>query len=67
VREELRKLLAAEPFKAFRILVASGHTYEVRNPDMLVIEQDIVTYYAPRADLYSIIRLVQVTALDIIE
>ena len=67
MREELLRLLAAESFRAFQILMASGHAYEVRTPDMLVVEQDIATHFAPRSDLYSILRLVQISALDIIE
>jgi hypothetical protein len=65
MREELLRLLAAEPFRIFRILLASGHAYEVQVPEMLVVEQDIATYFAPRSDLYSILRLVQISALDI--
>jgi len=67
VREELRKLLAAEPFRPFRVVMSSGNSYEVRSPYMIVIEEDLATYFAQRTDLYSIIRLVQISSVDIIE
>ena len=39
----VRKLLAARPFKPFRIVMSSGDAYEVRHPEMaLVTKGDIL-------------------------
>jgi hypothetical protein len=35
--ETFRKLLAARPFKPFRIVMSSGDAYEVRHPEMALV------------------------------
>jgi len=32
--QAFRELLAARPFKPFRLIMSSGETYEVRHPEM---------------------------------
>jgi hypothetical protein len=37
----------AEPFRPFRLHMASGRTFEVRHPEMIAIGRSALTVYAP--------------------
>ena len=39
-RKSLLKYVRAQPFRPFRILLNSGHTYEVRHPEMIKVLPD---------------------------
>ena len=67
MRKELLELLEQDPFRPFRIILANGQSYEVRFPRLLGVGQDVVYFYHSKSELYSILRLVQIAALDIIE
>jgi len=67
MRKEIIELLEQEPFCPFVITLSSGQQYEVRFPGLLGVGKDIIYYFRPKSTLYSIIRLVQVAAVDIIE
>jgi len=47
--EALLELLDAQPFRPFRILMADGAGYEVRHPEMVMVEEGwaYVGYPAP--------------------
>ena len=66
MRDEIQRLLEQDPFRAFRIVLSSGHVYEVHNPGMFYLMQDVALFAAARSDLYSYLRLVQIAAVDII-
>lgn len=40
-------LLSDEPFKPFRLHLASGRMFDVRHPEMIEIGKSVVTVYAP--------------------
>jgi hypothetical protein len=65
--KEIEELLNREPFQPFRVTLTSGQSYEVRVPQMVVLEKDVIYFYHPRSDLKSILRLNQLAALDMIE
>lgn len=67
MREQIQKLLEQDPFRSFRIVLSSGTAYEVRNPEMFVMMQDVAMFFEPRSDLHSYVRLVQIAAVDILE
>lgn len=66
MREELEILLAAEPFVAFEITMASGRMYQVRNPGLAMITGDIMYLMNRDPDTHSVLRLVQISSLDTI-
>ena len=66
MREELQKLLDAEPFEPFQITLSSAQTYVIRYPGLVTLGQDIAFIAHPRSDFISIIRLVQIAAIDMI-
>ena len=43
--------VAAEPFRPFRIKMASGSTFEIRHPEMILVGRTSVRVYtAPEGD-----------------
>jgi hypothetical protein len=41
----LRSLLQSQPFRAFRIVLNSGKTYDIRHPESLIIGKSWATIY----------------------
>jgi hypothetical protein len=67
--ETVRKLLAARPFKPFRIVMSSGDAHEVRHPEMaLVTNGDILVAVDEEDDGipadFQICALLHVTAVE---
>jgi hypothetical protein len=67
MRGEIDELLKLEPFLPFRITLTSGQAYDVRYPALISVAKDVVHYMHPKSELRSILRLVQVAAVDMIE
>ena len=67
MREEIGELLKKDPFRPFRITLTSGQFYDVRFPGLATLAKDVFYFYHPRSELHSIIRLVQIAAIDIID
>jgi hypothetical protein len=53
---EITGFLRAEPFRPFRIRMASGQTYEIRHPEMLRVERNWMVYYTAETAADSTIR-----------
>lgn len=47
--EDIRKHLDRRPFEAFRICLSDGQTYEVRHPDLCIVDPN--TVYVGKADV----------------
>ena len=43
---EVLNFIAAEPFRPFRIQMASGRTYEVRHPELAQVGKTTLTVYS---------------------
>jgi hypothetical protein len=67
MNESLSELLRHEAFKPFRIVLTNGVGYDVRNPDLVVVQQSQLVYFYPKSDRFSILRLNQVASLDLLE
>jgi hypothetical protein len=65
--ETLRELLDRDPFEPFRIMLTSGHAYEVSNPHLVALGQTQLTLYSPRSDKYAVLRLNQIAAFESID
>jgi hypothetical protein len=67
VREELQIFLDAVPFVPFQITMASGQTYVVRYPGLVIVGEDVVYFAHAQSDHHSVLRLVQVATIDTID
>lgn len=64
--ETLTDMLHREPFQPFRIVLTSGDRYDIVNPDLVAVGRTQITVYAPRSDRFSVLRLNQLAALEVI-
>lgn len=67
MREELQLYLDADPFIPCQITMTNGLAYVVRNPGLVIVARDVVYYAHPNSDHNSVLRLVQVVAIDTID
>jgi hypothetical protein len=67
--QTFRDLLAARPFKPFRLVMSSGQTYEVRHPEMAWLTRTSILVGIDDADdgvpaEFKICSLLHVTAVE---
>jgi hypothetical protein len=67
--QTFRDLLAARPFRPFRVVMSSGQTYEVRHPEMAMLTRsDILVGIGDTDDgvpaEFKICSLLHVTAVE---
>ena len=67
MREELRRLLNADPFVPFQVTMSSGQSFVIRYPGLVTIGRDVSILARPRSELYSVIRRAQIGSIDTIE
>ena len=65
--EKLKDLLDREPFVSFRIVLTSGHGYDVTTPYQVAIGQTQFDYYFPRSDRSATVRLNQVVSFETLD
>ena len=65
--ERIKELLQNDPFMPFRLIISSGHTYEVTSPYMLALGQTRMTYYFPKSDRQADVRLNQLVSVETLE
>ena len=65
--ESLTELLDRDPFLPFRLTLTSGETFEVRNPRLVALGQSVIHVMFPKSDRFAILRLNQITSLDILD
>ena len=64
--ESIRELLHQSPFIPFRIVLTSGKEYVASNPDLVALGETQMNIYAPRSDHWSILRINQITSVDVV-
>jgi hypothetical protein len=67
--QTFRDLLAARPFRPFRLVMSSGQTYEVRHPEMAMLTRTSILVGIDIADdgvpaEFKICSLLHVTAVE---
>lgn len=67
MKKEILELLSKEPFEPFSIVIATGRSYEVRSPGLIMVGTDLLYYYHPHSTRWSAIRMVQIVALESID
>lgn len=70
--QDFRDLLAARPFRPFRLVMSSGQSYEVRHPEVaMVTKSDLVIGVDIEEDeipaRFKICSLLHVTAIEPLE
>jgi hypothetical protein len=48
--QKIAKYVGAEPFRPFRIHMASGRSFEIRHPEMISVGKTIVTIFTYLSD-----------------
>jgi hypothetical protein len=61
---QINEMLARDPFKPFRIKLADGTGYDVRNPGLVVPMQTMVLIAFPADDRFAVVSYFQITALE---
>lgn len=64
--DTIRELLDREPFQPFRIVMSSGESVTIRNPDLVVIMRSEVFVAEPNSDRRSYIPLLHVARVDLV-
>jgi hypothetical protein len=62
--DDLKEFLDRDPFANFRIVLASGDSYEVSSPYQVAIGRTQLDYYFPRSDRKAVLRLSQIVAFE---
>jgi hypothetical protein len=67
--QTFRDLLAARPFKSFRLVMSSGQSYEVRHPEMAMLTRTEILVGLDVADdgvpaEFKICSLLHITAVE---
>ncbi len=73
MREKLLELLAAQPFRSFRIELSSGSVHVIRHPDQMILSGGMAFVGVPRGDApgpdyadVAIVSLLHVTKLEVL-
>jgi hypothetical protein len=64
--KELDRLLAAEPFRSFCVVLTNGSRYQVDNPALFEIAETIIHHYVPASDRFNILRMNQLAATEVL-
>jgi len=62
--DEIKSLLKRTPFRPFRIVASSGVTYEVTNPDLVVVMKSEVFIAFPGEDRWAFVPLLHVAGVE---
>lgn len=49
-RKDFRRILYRRPFRPFRITVTTGESFDVRHPDMAIVDSRFVAVGSPTTD-----------------
>ena len=63
--ESIRELLDQDPFVPFRIVLTSGKEYQINDPHLVALGETQINVYAPRSDQWSVLRLNQISSIDV--
>ena len=63
--ESIRELLDQDPFVPFRIVLTSGKEYQINDSHLVALGETQINVYAPRSDQWSVLRLNQISSIDV--
>ena len=61
--EDLKELMHRRPFEPFTIVITSGETVDVTNPDNLAVGDSRLSYFVSKSDRWILIRLNQIASI----
>lgn len=64
---DLKKLIAADPFVPFEILIAGGGRYRVEDPGLTAFGDNTISLMHPKSDRYDILRLSLIGAIEVLD
>jgi len=62
--EELREILAREPFEPFRIRLGSGDSYEIRDPQSVAVMRSRLFLALANGDRWVFIPFLHIAAVE---
>jgi hypothetical protein len=62
--ERILELKHKSPFEIFRVIMTSGSSYLVENPDLLAVGVARMHYYLPKSDRSVEMRLNQISEIE---
>jgi hypothetical protein len=65
--DRIKELLRKNPFTPFRLILTSGHTYEVTSPWMIAFGKTGLAYFFAKSDRLAELRLNQLAAIETLE
>jgi hypothetical protein len=65
MKEQLQELLERDPFIPFKVIMTSGHEYEVANPHLVALAESQIILCVPRSDRYHVLRMNQIASFDV--
>jgi hypothetical protein len=65
--EKLEELLRAKPFVPFRIIMTSGHHYDVHSPYLVAIGESVIGYFFPKSDCMVNLRKTELSSIETLE
>jgi hypothetical protein len=67
MKEEILEHLNRDPFLPFKIILTSGQGYDVINPNLVAMGENLMHVMYPRSDRYAVLRLNQIASVEILE
>ena len=61
--EDLKELMNRQPFEPFTIVITSGETVDITNPDNLAVGESRLSYFVPKSDRWIMVRLNQIASI----
>ncbi len=61
--EELKELLAGEPFEPFRVITSSGKSYEVRDPQSVALMKSRIFIALP-TDRWAFVPFLHISSVE---
>jgi hypothetical protein len=65
--KELRDLLQRTPFQPFRVILTSGTTYEIHNPEMAALLPRVLFVALPSEDRYATVPLMHIASIEVMQ
>ena len=63
---QLREFLKREPFRPFRVLLSSGHDYEIRDPDLAVTMKSELFIAFPNSDRWIVVPYLHISGIELV-
>ncbi len=64
IRDNLRELLAVEPFLPFRLIMSSGKMYDVRSPDSAMVLKSEVFVVFPDGERWAHVPFLHIASIE---